>query len=357
MRPKQKSKQIDGTILSVGTDVRDMADTSRDLFLPVAAQTAVSSFVDIATQAEELSYDRVWMPETWGRDAVTVLATIAAQTDEIGIGTSILNVYSRSPALIGQTAATLQEASDGRFRLGLGPSGPILVEGWHGVDYERPLRRTRETIEIVREVLDGESVTYNGDMFQLSGFRLRQGPPAAPPRIDAGGMSPKSVELAGRFGDGWHALMVTPEGLANRIDDFRRGADLGDRDTDDQRITVSLPCCALSDEERARHLCREHLAFYVGAMGTFYREALAAQGYEETANHIAQRWASGDSQAAMDAIDVDLLDTFAAAGTPEHCRQQLERFATINGVDSVSVSFPRGASEDDIETTVAALAP
>ena len=109
--------------------------TDREVFLPVAAQPSVDALCDQAVRAEERGYDRAWLPETWGRDAVTVLTSIAHRTDEIGIGTSIAPIHSRSPALLGQTAATLQEVSDGRFRLGLGPSGPAVIENWHGVEY------------------------------------------------------------------------------------------------------------------------------------------------------------------------------------------------------------------------------
>jgi coenzyme F420-dependent oxidoreductase len=331
--------------------------TARDLFLPVAAQSSVATFVEWSQQGEQLGYDRVWMPETWGRDAVSILATVASRTDHIGVGTSVANVYSRSPALLGQTAATLQELSDGRFRLGVGPSGPILVDGWHGIEYERPLRRTRETIDIIRAVLRGETVEYDGDIFQLSGFRLRHDPPEPLPPIDAAGMGPTSVELAGRFGDGWHALMLTPDGLRERLDDFHHGADLGDSDPDEQRVTVSVTCCALDDRERARRLVRDHLAFYVGAMGTFYREALGAQGYEETANEIAHHVANRDNEQAMAAIDDELLDAFAVAGTPDQCRKRLRAFERIDGVDAVSVSFPRAADPADVETTISHLAP
>ena len=334
-----------------------MATAVRDLYLPVAAQSSVDQFVRLSEMAEQKGYDRVWLPETWGRDAVTVLATVAERTETVGIGTSIMNVYSRSPALIGQTAASLQEASDGRFRLGLGPSGPILVEGWHGVDYGNPLRRTREAIDVVRAVLSGETVTYDGDIFQLSGFRLRHDPPETSPPIDAAGMGPTSVELAGRFGDGWHALLLTADGLQERLEDFRRGAEMGDKDPDDQRVTVSLPCCALPDGERARDLVREHLAFYVGGMGTFYREALSEQGYEATANEISQQWASGNHDDAIAAIGDDLLDDLAIAGTPEHCRERLATFTDIDGVDAISVSFPRSAGMDVMETTATELAP
>lgn len=334
-----------------------MTDVDRDLSLPVAAQSSLSQLVEWSIEAERRRYDRVWMPESWGRDVVTILASVAARTDEVGIGSSIANVYSRSPALLGQTAATLGEASDGRFRLGLGPSGPALIESWHGVDYDRPLRRTREAIEVVRAVLSGEPVEYDGELFDLSGFRLRHDPPATVPPVDAAGMGPTAVELAGRFGDGWHALMLSPEGLRERLAAFRRGAELGNRDPADQRVTVSLTCCALNDGERARQLVRDHLAFYVGSMGDFYHNALAAQGYEDEAEAITGHSQAGDREAAMAAIDDELLDTFAVAGTPSECRERLATFEEIDGVDAVAVSFPRGAGADEIFGTLEYLSP
>ncbi|MFB6142045.1 MAG: TIGR04024 family LLM class F420-dependent oxidoreductase [Halorientalis sp.] len=330
---------------------------SRDVFLPVAAQPSVETLVDQAQRGEDLGYDRAWLPETWGRDAVTTLATIAERTDGIGIGTSIVPIYSRSPALLGQTAATLQEVADGRFRLGLGPSGPVVIENWHGMDFERPLRRTRETVEITKQVLSGERVEYDGDFFDLSGFRLRCDPPDPVPPVDAAGMGPKAVELAGRFADGWHALMFTREGLAERMADFERGGDLGDRDRADQRVTVSLTCCALEDRDRARDLVRQHICFYVGGMGTYYRDSLARQGHEETAHAIHDAWAEGDREAAMAALDADLLDELAVAGTPEEAHERLAAFEGIEGVDAVSVSFPRGAEPEEVLATMEALAP
>ncbi len=331
--------------------------TEIDCSLPVASLDSADGFVDLAVAAEDAGYDRVWMPETWGRDAVSVLAIATERTDDVGLGTSITNVYARSPALIGQTAATLQEVSGGRFRMGLGPSGPILVEGWHGIDYDRPLRRTRETIEIVRSVLTGGTVTYDGDVFNLAGFRLRCDPPDPAPPVDAAGMSPKSVELAGRFADGWHALMLTPEGLADRVEDFERGTDLGDRDRADQRVTVSVTAAVSEDGDEARDLVRGHLAFYVGAMGTFYREALAAQGYEETANTVAQEWASGNYEAAKATIDDDLLADLAVAGTPAEARDRFDEFAALDGVDAVGMGFPRGADRETLTRTLEVLGP
>ena len=331
--------------------------TARDVYLPVAAQPSVERLVGLSQLAELDGYDRVWLPETWGRDAVTTLASIAEATTDIGLGSSLLNVYSRSPALIGQTAATLQELSGGRLRVGVGPSGPQVVERWHGTEFDRPLRRTRETIDIVKRVLSGDPVEYEGDIFELSGFRLRCDPPDPVPPVDAGGLGPKSVELAGRFADGWHAILRTPDGMADRLGDFERGGELGDRDRDGQRVTLSVTCCALEHGERARELSRQHIAFYIGGMGTYYRDAVARQGYEETATEVFETWTGGDRDAAAAAVDDGLLDELAVAGTPEVCRERLARFEAIDGVDPVNVMFPRAADRAAIEATITALAP
>jgi coenzyme F420-dependent oxidoreductase len=331
--------------------------TDREAFLPVAAQPSIDALVDTARTAEELGYGRAWLPETWGRDAVTVLTSIANATDDIGIGTSIMPVYSRSPALIGQTAATLQEVSDGRFRLGLGPSGPIVIENWHGVDYGNPLKRTRETVEIVTSVLSGDPVEYDGDNFDLSGFRLRCDPPDPAPPVDTAGMGPKAVELSGRFADGWHGLMLSKDGLCERHADLVRGAEMGDADPASRRTTMSLTCAALDDRERAREITRQHLGFYIGSMGTFYRDSVARQGYDEIAHEVYDTWQSGNHAAAVGAVTDEILDEFAVAGTPDEARAALAEWEAMDEVDAVSVSFPREATLEEIEQTTRALSP
>lgn len=325
--------------------------------LPVAAQPTIDSIVELTQRAESLGYERAWLPETWGRNAVATMTAMAQGTDEIGIGSSILNVYSRSPALFGQTAATLQEVSDGRFRMGVGPSGPILIEGWHGEDFGNPLRRTREYVDIIKQVLSGNAVEYDGEYFQLSGFRLRCDPPEPRPPVDTAAMGPKAVELSGRFADGWHATMFTPDGLEERMDDFERGADLGGTDRENLRCTLSLGCCALEDGEEARRLARQHCAFYIGGMGTYYRDALARQGYEKRANEIAAAWGNGEKERATELVDDELLDKLAAAGTPERAREELRKFEAIDGLDAIAISFPRGASVEQARQTLEALAP
>lgn len=330
-------------------------DTELDVSLPVAAQPGFEEVIDQGVMVEGLGYDRVWVSETWGRDAVTILATLAERTNKVGLGSAIFPVYSRSPALVAQTAATLNEASDNRFRVGLGPSGPAVIENWHGIDFGKPLRRTREYVEIVRQALSGDPVNYSGELFQLRGFRMRFEPSLVP--IDVAAMGPKAVELTGRFGDGWHALMFTPNGFRERMEDLRRGAELGDRSIENFRTMLMLTCCALPDGGRARELVRQHVAFYLGGMGTYYRDALARQGYEETAHAIHDAWQNDDREHALELLDDDLLDKFAVAGTPAEARETLERFTSIDSLDAVAVSFPRAASPTEIGKTMEELAP
>ena len=151
--------------------------------------------------------------------------------------------------------------------------------------------------------------------------------------------------------------MLTPDGIEDRLEDFDRGAALGDRTRGDQRVTIAVGCCALDDGDRARRLARAHLAFYVGGMGTFYRDALARQGHEAVAHDVAAKWGSGEREAAMAAISDDLLDELGAAGTPERAQRLLGRFEAVDGVDSVSVAFPRGADLAAMRATMASLAP
>jgi coenzyme F420-dependent oxidoreductase len=327
-----------------------------DVSLSSAAYSSVDEICDQTSTAEDLGYHRVWVPETWGRNTAVTLSTLVERTDRVGLGTSILPVYSRSPALAGQTAATLQEHSGGRFRLGLGASGPAVVEKWHGVEFERPLRRIREYIDIVRMVVSGEVVNYDGDLFSLSDFRLRFDPPDDPPPIDVAGLGPKSVELAGRFADGWHGLMLTPDGIRDRRANIELGAELGTTDLEEHEVLIKVPSCVLEDGDRARDLVRRHFAFYIGAMGTFYRDALLRQGYD-VADTVHDRWQQGDRAAATEAIGDDLLENLAIAGTPEQARDALRRFVQIDGISTVAITFPREATHKEMKSTLTTLAP
>lgn len=331
--------------------------TDYHVHTPVAAVDHVDDTLELISRAEALGYGRAWVPETWGRDAVSTLAAAAEATESIGLGTSIVNVFSRSPAVLGQTAATLDELTDGRFRLGIGPSGPAVIEGWHGGSYDRPLRRTREATEIVRQVLSGEVVSYEGEVFDVDGFRLRFDRPDRPVPVDLAGLGPKSVELAGFAGDGWHAMLSTPDGLTDQLEHLATGAAKADRAPADCDVTLGITCCAMDDGDAARTLAAGHIAFYLGAMGPFYGRHLARQGFGTLAKDVADAWDRGDRQKAIETVEAELLDELAAAGTPAEARDRLRRFVELDDVDAVAVSFPRGADIETVEETLRSVAP
>jgi coenzyme F420-dependent oxidoreductase len=329
----------------------------RDITLPVGAHDTLDGVVEHAQLAENLGYERASIPEVVGRNGVTVLTAIAENTDRIGISNNVFSVFSRTPALLAQTAATLQEASGGRFRMGLGTSSPGMAKHWHGMEYDRPLRRLRETIEIVRQVCTGEQVDYDGEIFQVGGLSFTGPTPEEQPPLDVAMLGPKAVELTGRFADGWVPYMFTPEGLRERLADLEQGAELGDRSLEDVRVAANLQCCVLEDDERARAIGRQHLSFMIAAYGPYYRESIANQGYRDVTDTVRDRWQDGDRDRAAEAIPDDLLENVMPSGTREEVLDRIEAFESIDGVDRVRIALMDDQPIEEMNETVRALAP
>ncbi len=329
----------------------------RDMVLPLNSYDDIENAVDMVQFAEELGYGYVSMGETSGRSVPVVMGLLADRTDTIGVTDDVLSPYGRTPSTLGQTAATLQELSGGRFRLRLGASSPALAERWHGVDFERPLRRVREAIEVVRQVQSGDRLDYDGDFFSPGGMAFEGVVPEEPAPVDVAALGPKSVEMAGRFADGWVPQLLTVEAMEERMDDLRRGAELGDRSIDDVRVSLNFRCGALADGERARQYARQHVAFMVALYGPYYRKAVADAGWEGVTETVSARWQDGDREGAYEAIPGELLDELVAAGTPEEARRQVERFEAIDGLDTVQVSFFGPMDEAECRETLEHLAP
>lgn len=326
-----------------------------DLVLSTGDHDSLDSLVEVARLAEERGFARVSAGETTGWDMVTTFAVVAERTDEIGISNDVLSPYGRAPTVLGQTALTMHEATGGRFRLGLGTSSPAIAEGWHGRAFDRPLRRLRETVEVVREVYAGGDVDYDGEVFQVGGLSYEKPVPDDPPGIDVAALGPKATELAGRFADGWVPQLFTPDGLADRMADLERGADLGGRSVDDLRVAPLVRCFASDEPERARETARSMVAFLVGAYGPFYGQSVADQGYGDVVDEIRAAWADRDTAAMAAALPDDLLDELAAAGAPDEVRERVERHRAVEGVDAVRVGFVRGMDRADKEATLDAL--
>ncbi|HEY7070169.1 MAG TPA: LLM class flavin-dependent oxidoreductase [Acidimicrobiales bacterium] len=263
--------------------------------------------LDLVREAERLGADSVWVPEFWAFDALTPLGFLAAATSTIRLGTGIVQLGARTPAMLAMSAMTLQALSGGRFVLGIGTSGPQVMEGWHGVRFDRPVRRTRETIEIVRHITAGDRLDYQGELYTLplpggEGRSLRtQAPPAAVP-IYVASLGPANLRLTGELADGWIGTSFLPETADVFLDPIRKGAAAAGRDLAALDLTVSVGVELTDDVEEAGRRHAEGYAFTFGAMGSptrnFYNDAFARQGYGEDVREVQRLWLAGDRDAA-----------------------------------------------------------
>jgi coenzyme F420-dependent oxidoreductase len=333
---------------------------TREFDIDVIASTpdhdTPGSVAELAVHAEGLGFDRFSMGEATGWNLATILAVVADRTDEIGLSDDVFSPYGRSPAMLAQTALTLHDISDGRYRLGLGPSSPAITERWHGVAFERPLRRLRETIEVIRAVYENGNPEYHGEVFDIDGLNYDRSVPENPPPIDAATLGPKATELAGRFADGWVPQLFTVDGLEERLEDLRRGAELGNRDPDELRSSLIVRAFADEDREHARETVRSTIAFLVGAYGPYYGDSVAEQGYPEMVAEIREAWGERDTAAMAAALTDEALDDLAAAGTPEEVRERLREYGEVDGLDAVRVGFVNGMTIEEKRATMAAVA-
>ncbi|EMA41128.1 TIGR04024 family LLM class F420-dependent oxidoreductase [Halobiforma nitratireducens] len=326
-----------------------------DLLVSLNDYDRPQDVADRAVEAERLGFDRLTTGETTGWNVVPPLTLAADRTDELGISNDVVSPYGRSPAMLAQTALTLQDAADGRFRLGLGPSSPAITERWHGREFDRPLRRTRETIEVLRAVYEDGTPKYDGEIFEIAGLDYERGVPDSPPPIDVGTLGPKATELAGRFGDGWTPQLFTTGGLEDRLVDLQRGAELGGKSLDELRVAPIVRGIASEDRETARRKARKTIAFMIGAYGPYYGNSVAEQGYPDVVEEIRSAWDDRDTDAMAASLSEEVLDELAPAGTPAEVRSWVAEYAAIDGVDAVRVGFVDGITEEEKRTTMEAV--
>ncbi|MFA9503467.1 TIGR04024 family LLM class F420-dependent oxidoreductase [Natrinema sp. H-ect1] len=327
-----------------------------DLLVRLGDYDRPQGVAERAVQAEELGFDRITVGETTGWNIVPPLTLAADRTEELGISNDVISPYGRTPSMLAQTALTMQAAADGRFRFGIGPSSPAITERWHGQEFDRPLRRTREVIEIMRNVYEEGNPAYEGDIFEIAGLGYERGPSENPPPIDVGTLGPKATEMAGRFGDGWAPQMFTKDGLRDRLEDLERGAELGGKALSDLRVAPIVRGIASEDREAAREKARGTIAFMLGAYGPYYGNSVAEQGYPDVVEAVRAAWDDRDTDAMAAALPDEVLDELAFAGTPDEVREWLAEYAAIEGVDAVRIGFVDGMSEDDKRTTMEAVA-
>jgi coenzyme F420-dependent oxidoreductase len=327
-----------------------------DLLVRLGDYDRPQGVAERAVQAEELGFDRITVGETTGWNIVPPLTLAAERTEELGISNDVISPYGRTPSMLAQTALTMQDVADGRFRFGIGPSSPAITERWHGQEFDRPLRRTREVIDVMRNVYEEGNPAYDGEIFDIPGLGYERGPHENPPPIDVGTLGPKATEMAGRFGDGWAPQLFTKDGLRERLEDLERGAELGGKGLSDLRVAPIVRGIAMADREAAREKARSTVAFLLGAYGPYYGNSVAEQGYSDVVEEIRAAWEERDTDAMAQALPEDVLDELAPAGTPEEVREWVEAYSEIDGVDAVRLGFVNGMSEDDKRTTMEAVA-
>jgi F420-dependent oxidoreductase-like protein len=298
------------------------------------AGTTVQQQLEVAREAERLGYDSAWVAEAYGSDAATVLAWLAAQTSTIKLGSAVLQMPARSPAMTAMTAATLDQLSDGRFRLGLGLSGPQVAEGWHGQRFARPMARTRDYVNVVRMALERRRVAYQGETLELplpdgpgKALKLTIAPAQARLPIYLAAMGPRNLALAGEVADGWLGFLYAPEHAAGFRDHLAAGAARAGRDLDGFDVAPNVQVHIGDDLAAARDTMRPFLALYIGGMGSrernFYTEQAARYGFEQAARQVQEHYLAGDRAEAMAALPDELIDLVTLCGPAGRVRERL----------------------------------
>jgi F420-dependent oxidoreductase-like protein len=311
--------------------------------------------VDFVREAERIGVDAAWSAEAWGQDAVTPLAYLAARTSTIRLGTGIMQISARAPVMTAMTAMTLATLSGDRFILGLGASGPQVVEGLHGVPFARPLERMRETIEIVRLAFRGEKLQFAGKHVELprpggegKALRLAQ-PPNPNIPIYLATLSPRGLELTGELADGWLGTSFIPERSTHVLEQIRTGAERAGRTLADVDLQVGGTVAFGDDLEALIAPLRPRLAFTLGAMGSrrtnFYNDAFKRAGFEEVARRVQDLWVEGRRDEAAAAVPDELVLGANLLGTEEMVRDRIRAYRDA-GVDTLRVA-PAGRTASE----------
>jgi F420-dependent oxidoreductase-like protein len=307
----------------------------------------------LTVEADRLGYSVCWVPEAYGTDAPSVLAWVGAKTERMDIGAAVLQIPARSPAMTAMTAASLDSLSGGRFRLGLGVSGPQVSEGWHGVRFAKPLSRTQEYVDIVRMALRRERVEYAGEHFTLplpggagKPLKLSVRPVRAEIPIYLAAVGPKNLQLTGRIADGWLAVFFSPEHAALSLDPIRAGrAAAGGAEAAAGALTgfdvvAMVPVMFDDDLDAAAAPIRGYPALYVGGMGSreqnFYHALACRMGFEKEAAQVQELFLNKEYEAAANAVPRDFIDATSLIGPLERVRDRMQAYAAA-GVTTLTV--------------------
>lgn len=318
----------------------------------------------VAQEADRLGYDVCWAAEAYGSDAPTVLAWVAAQTESIDVGSAIMQIPARQPTMTAMTAATLDTLSGGRFRLGLGVSGPQVSEGWYGVRFDKPLARTREYVEIVRRAMSRERLTHEGAHWTLP----LPGGPGKPLKLTVhprrehiplyiAAIGPKNLEQTGEIADG--ALLIFPSAAhleETALRHLRAGREKAGLTMDGFDVCPTVPLAVGEDVNALADTFRPYTALYVGGMGSreqnFYNRLARRMGYEKEAAEIQDRYLSGDKAGAAAAVPHRLIDDTTLLGSVERIADRMRAYAEA-GVTTLTLA-PAGFTLEERITALRA---
>ncbi|ASW55036.1 LLM class F420-dependent oxidoreductase [Plantactinospora sp. KBS50] len=333
------------------------------LGLSLGYQTAWSTPADhlaLAQEADRLGYAVVWAAEAYGSDSPSMLAWLAGQTERIDVGSAVMQIPGRTPAMTAMTATTIDALSGGRFRLGLGVSGPQVSEGWHGVRFARPLQRTREYVDIVKLAVARKQVEYAGEHYTLPlpdgpGKALRLGfhPPREHIPIYLAAVGPKNLELAGEIADGWLAIFYAPDFAAEQLAAVAAGRARAGRDLAGFDVVPSVPVVVGDDVANCAELVRWYAALYVGGMGSreknFYTELATRMGYGDAAREVQDLYLSKQHRDAAAAVPLEFIDRTSLLGPVERIAERMRTYAE-SGVTTLSVTLFAADRESGVET-------
>ncbi|MDQ3935746.1 MAG: LLM class F420-dependent oxidoreductase [Actinomycetota bacterium] len=305
--------------------------------------------LQMVRDAEAAGFDSAWGAEAYGSDTATVLAWLAGQTERIKLGAGIFQMPARSPAMTAMTAATLDTLSGGRMVLGIGSSGPVVAEGWHGQPFAKQIQRTREYVAIVRKALARERLEFDGETYKLplpgapgKPLKLMIAPVQERMPIYLAAIGPNNTKLAGEIADGWMPFLFSPERVSDSRALLQEGADRVGRTIDGSfDIAPSVNLCIDDDVDRARDMVRPILALYVGGMGSkeknFYNQAVQRYGFEDAARKVQDLYLDGKREEAMAALPPELIDTVALVGPKGKVRDRLAAYRDA-GVGTIIVT-------------------
>jgi probable F420-dependent oxidoreductase len=280
--------------------------------------------IDFAKEAEQLGYDSAWVPEVGGNDAFALGAAVGAHTERIRIGTAVVPMNIRGPALLAMATATMDAMSGGgRAICGIGVSSPQIVSDWNDAAYDRPLKRARETIEVLRQIFSGEKVTFEGDCVTVKGYRMMP-PPPKPIPIYLGALNKGMLRLAGEVADGVVINMLGEKHVPKVMAEVAKGAEKAGRDVSDLEVVMRVQCAVTDNPEQVRGAFAGAFGAYIVAPG--YDTFFEWQGYGDVVEGVRAARAARDRAASAAAVTQDILEDVVVAGSADEVRSRLKTF-------------------------------